>query len=235
VPKLKYPPIAPGCRYGRLTAISEMLPKMHPTRNTNQRIGIWKCLCECGTTVNVLEYGLKSGRAQSCGCIRRGLAAAIGAANVTHGESRRHEISSAEYRSWNSMKGRVLNPKNSRYESYKEMGVTISERWLRYENFLADMGRKPGPNYSIDRIDNGLGYVKENCRWATRKQQCRNTRRNRWITLNGTTLTMAEWAERSGIPSRRIEDRLDRLGWSVDEALTTPVNRNRRYLYPPRH
>lgn len=77
------------------------------------------------------------------------------------------------------------------------------------------------PHLEIDRIDNNKGYSKENCQWATRKQQTNNHRRNRRLTHGGITLTMAQWAERLGVPADRIKDRL-KLGWSVSGALTAP-------------
>ena len=91
-------------------------------------------------------------------------------------------------------------------------------RWRRFEHFLADMGRRPSPRHSLDRVNNDRGYSKVNCRWATPKEQARNKRNNRVLRCRGEALTLSEWAERTGITRRALESRL-RRGWSVKAAL----------------
>jgi hypothetical protein len=96
--------------------------------------------------------------------------------NTIHGESRPSDVSS-EYNCWTSMNARCSNPKHSAYKNYGGRGITVCRRWREsYEAFLADMGRKPGPEYSIDRVDNDKGYSKANCRWATIMEQRHNRR-----------------------------------------------------------
>jgi len=97
----------------------------------------------------------------------------------------------------------------------------VCERWLKFENFLEDMG-EPEQGMTIDRADNEGNYEPGNCRWATRKQQGRNTRANRRLTHNGQTLCLAEWAERTGILYQTIHKRICSYGWTVERALTTP-------------
>jgi hypothetical protein len=138
---------------------------------------------------------------------------------LSHGESRGK--TTREYNTWNGMRARCLTPTSARYADYGGRGITVCQRWMVYENFLADMGRKPTPDHSLDRIDNDKGYEPGNCRWATRKEQCRNRRSGRLLTLRGETLTVAEWAERSGVDERRVRDRLGD-GWDADEAVFTP-------------
>jgi hypothetical protein len=92
-----------------------------------------------------------------------------GGNNKTHGEAH----VTAEYRIWQAMKNRCLNPATQDYSYYGGRGVTIDPRWMRYENFLADMGRRP-TGYTLERVDNNLGYSKGNCIWATRTTQSRN-------------------------------------------------------------
>jgi hypothetical protein len=101
----------------------------------------------------------------------------------------------------------------------------MCDRWRNsFENFYADMGSRPGSEYSIDRIDNDGNYEPDNCRWATCAVQNRNRRTNVRITLDGVSLTLVEWAERTGINRRTIQYRITRSGWSVERALTEPVN-----------
>lgn len=119
------------------------------------------------------------------------------------------------------MKDRCLNPSHDSYGHYGAKGVTICERWLIFENFLADMGERPAGRYSIDRIDNSRGYEPGNCRWATLKQQNENRRSNRLLTHDGLTLTLTDWAKRLGLSKQAISARL-RAGWPVDRALAQP-------------
>lgn len=131
-----------------------------------------------------------------------------------------------EYNSWVNLTQRCTNENYRNYHGYGGRGITVCDSWRQsFETFLADMGSKPSPKHSIDRIDNSKGYCKENCRWATQQQQCRNTRRNNLITFDGDTKCVSEWAEVTGLSRKNIERRLG-LGWSVDRTLTTPVRRD---------
>lgn len=111
-----------------------------------------------------------------------------------HGEAGgKHFTRTAEYAAWTEMRKRVLNPRHKSYENYGGRGIGICQRWLDcYEHFLADMGRKPSPQHSLDRIDNDADYGQDNCRWATRSEQAKNRRRSAytgWTTIprrNGT-------------------------------------------------
>ncbi len=117
------------------------------------------------------------------------------------------------YRAWLNMRYRCLSPSNKDYPSYGGRGITICERWDSYKSFLADMGECP-PGLQLDRIDNEKGYSLNNCRWATRREQANNTRRNRWVTVDGRTQTIAQWARELNVPYGRIYDRL-RIGADV--------------------
>ena len=116
------------------------------------------------------------------------------------------------------MIARCYNPNNAAYNRYGGRGITVCKRWRKFENFLADMGNRPSSKYSIDRIDNSGNYTRENCKWSTMKEQCRNRRNNRLLTLNGETHCVAEWVDIVGIRSDTIRARLKR-GWSVERAL----------------
>ncbi|MCK8648854.1 hypothetical protein M1M06_07325 [Ralstonia insidiosa] len=127
------------------------------------------------------------------------------------------------YRIWAQMKGRCTNPNNTSYPRYGGRGITVCERWMTYEGFLADMGHPPAGT-TLDRIDNSLGYSPENCRWATWTQQQRNKRSNVFITHAGETLCIAEWAEKSGITSSTLRKRL-RDGWAFTDAISLPIEK----------
>mgnify|MGYP001126284163 CR=1 FL=1 len=139
------------------------------------------------------------------------------------GTPKRGESRSPEYRAWQTMRLRCTDPSNAAFPSYGGRGITICDRWMQSVSaFIEDMGRKPTPLHEIDRIDNDRGYEPSNCRWATRKENSRNRRSSRILTVNGETLTVAEWAERSGISHSTITKRLA-AGWSEERAVQTPV------------
>lgn len=127
------------------------------------------------------------------------------------------------YHSWSGMKARCLNPSNKRWADYGGRGIRVCERWMSFDNFLADMGEKL-PGTSIDRIDMHGNYEPGNCRWTTPKRQARNRRDNRLMSLNGVTKTLADWAEELGIAPTTLQYRRER-GWSDKDVLTRPVLR----------
>lgn len=174
----------------------------------------WRCRCDCGGTASVRVTALRKGAQVSCGCWRRERPAP----NRTHGRTL-----TPEYRSWRAMKRRCLNPAASQYAYYGGRGITVCDRWRdSFEAFLADMGPKPGPAYSLDRHPDPDGpYAPGNCRWATQGEQVKNSRAVRWLIHDGVTDNVAGWARRVGLPARLIALRLSR-DWTVARALTTP-------------
>jgi hypothetical protein len=123
-----------------------------------------------------------------------------------------------EERSYQAMLQRCYNPRCAEFKNYGGRGLRVCDRWIgSFELFYEDMGVRPAQT-SIDRIDNDDGYYKENCRWASQKQQCRNTRRNSIVEYDGITKTVVEWSEETGIAQNTITYRL-RRGWSTGEAL----------------
>ena len=125
------------------------------------------------------------------------------------------------YRSWESMKQRCLNPAASGFKNYGGRGISVCDRWLSFENFLADMGPPPSPSHSIERKDNDGDYEPKNCRWATKKEQSRNYSQNVVIKRDGVSLCVTDWAIKFDLNPVLVFQRI-RRGWSFDDALSTP-------------
>lgn len=148
--------------------------------------------------------------------------------SALHGHTT-HTGSSPTYKSWHTMKQRCTNPRNPQYKDYGGRGITLDPRWEKFSCFLADMGVRP-EGTTLDRIDNNLGYGPSNCRWVSRKLQQRNRRTNRWITHNGETKLLTDWATQLGIRPHTLSSRLDVYGWSIEKALTKPKMRRGQYM-----
>lgn len=182
----------------------------------------WLCRCQCGVERHIFTGNLSKGHSNSCGCLRDELATEN---KTTHGKT-----GSPEYRVWAGIKRRCLNPNDRSYARYGEQGVTICDRWRdSFECFLSDIGTRPTPEHSIDRVDNDKGYAPDNCRWATRVEQARNKRTNRRITCNNRTKTLSEWSQELGICHATIQYRL-RAGWDIETALNLPPKLGRNKL-----
>jgi hypothetical protein len=123
---------------------------------------------------------------------------------------------------WTGIKTRCYNPNEKIYPYYGGRGIRLCERWHNFVAFESDMGPRPSPKHSIDRIDNNGDYTPENCRWATRLEQSGNRRNNIQLTHNGETHHVKEWARRVGLTYETLLVRVKR-GWSTDKALTTPA------------
>jgi hypothetical protein len=190
---------SPGQRYGRWLTLS------------HHEGSYWLCRCDCGTTKPVNGSNLRSGASKSCGC--RG---------YKHGKT-----GSPEHKAWRHMRYRCHDPKHAAYHYYGERGISVCARWRHsFSNFYEDMGPRPSPKHSLDRIDNDGDYAPENCRWATSQAQGRNRRSAKPITFRGKTLPRREWSRITGIPMTTLSRRL-RRGWSVHDALT--VQPDQRY------
>ncbi len=131
------------------------------------------------------------------------------------------QVYRAEWHSWRSMIQRC-SPGSVDFPYYGARGITVCEQWRHsFATFFADMGLRPTPQHSLDRIDNNGNYEPGNCRWATRTEQMRNTRGVRLLTHDGLTLPVSVWSEKTGISQYTINSRLNLLGWSADRTLTT--------------
>lgn len=186
----------------------------------------WRCQCQCGNFKSVRTSHLVYGKIQSCGCLRDQQSRERALAGVPRknfdGRSR-----TPEYSIFLAIRQRCNNPNNTFYHYYGGRGIKICDRWSTFDAFIADMGRKPDPKSTIDRIDTNGDYTPENCRWVSRKVQQNNCRNNRRLTFNGITKTIAEWSQELGIHRNTIDARLLN-GWSVQEALTIPILRRSR-------
>ncbi len=187
----------------------------------------WRCECKCGKKIEVVRDGLTTGHTKSCGCYKsvkcKESAVEAGKLTKTHGE---RYNPTPEYIAWKGMKARCHNPKHPTYERHGARGITVCQRWREsYKAFLADMGRKPTSAHTLDRIDNDGNYEPGNCRWATMKEQMRNMKSNRWIAIDGERKILADWLRHYGIAHRTFYNRVNRTGWSIKKALTTPVDK----------
>lgn len=209
--------IQAGARFGRLTVLQEA-----PFRpgNPNRR---WECKCDCGATTFAYACLLKVGRKVDCG------------QHVKHAprSPRKHMLSrdpvyASVYKVWENIRARCYNPEHRSYLDYGGRGITVCERWLSGDGnkhgaacLAEDMGPRPSPGHSIERKDNSKGYEPGNCIWATRQEQARNKRSNRFIQFGGRNQTLIAWAQELGISQHTISTRLSR-GWSLENALSAP-------------
>lgn len=179
-----------------------------------ERCGIFKCP-HCFNYFEATVSNVKLGKTKSCGCLYLKSRKEI---NKKHGLTY-----SIECRIWNGMKSRCNNLKDVRYGG---RGITVCDRWLGengFLNFLEDMGHRPSNLYSIERKDNDKGYSKENCMWATKKEQSLNRRSNIKIEYNGQCNALSEWAKELNLPYQTLLNRINKK-WDIKDAFTTPVN-----------
>lgn len=195
-----------GQKIGRLT-VGEPIRGGHEVK--------WRCTCECGTNLEVVGHLLRSGDTRSCGCLRKEVTATLGRSLATH---RMRDL--PEYGIWSSMKNRCTNPGNPNFVSWGGRGIEVCKRWQFFENFYADMGPRPSPKHSIDRINNDGHYEPSNCRWGTPDQQNSNRRTSRIIEFRGRRQSLAQWAREIGLKPQALFMRL--RVWDVERALTTP-------------
>jgi hypothetical protein len=169
-----------GQRFGRLTAV-RFSHKQEP------RYHYWLFKCECGQKKVIRKAHVTANKILSCGCYSQDRKDAMKIGAIT-----RNPI----YNTWEAMKARCLNNNNPAYHHYGGRGIKVCDRWIdSFPNFFEDMGQRPSNKHSLDRIDNNGNYEPSNCRWATRREQARNTRFNNLVTINSVTKCVSEWAE----------------------------------------
>lgn len=196
-----------GDKYGLWTVASEAFSIGHGLAVL--------CRCCCGNLRRVVCSELRRGKSTNCGCQPR---------HQTHGHTVRRR-QSLTYSSWCAMRTRCTDPFHKWYPNYGGAGVTVCEKWLdSFDAFLADMGERPSSAHSLDRIDNSKGYDPSNCKWSTRPEQRRNSRRTINVTIDGKTQCLTDWCRETGIKFGTAYDRIKK-GWDPAKAVLSPVSR----------
>lgn len=206
--------ICVGDKYNHFTVLEVK------SKKDSNGLYVHKCQCDCeDKTIRYLTtQNLVKGKPKSCGCAN------------PHKTKIKHTGELRMYSIWGNMRSRCNNKNNRDYDIYGGRGIKCL--WKTFEAFKEDMydsyiehTKKYGEeNTTIDRIDSNKDYCKDNCRWATWKEQANNTSRNRYLTdIDGTTHTMAEWARIKGINYSALRTRINRQGWSDIEALNKPI------------
>lgn len=192
-----------GQTFNRWTVISFV--------ETKKRQRWWLCECECGNQGIVPTSSLRKNISQSCGCLRVDMVK-----KGKHGQSR-HPL----YHTWANMMLRCYKETDRGFHRYGGRGITVCDRWHSLLAFIEDMGERPSPQHSIDRINNNGNYCPENCRWATKLEQAENRRTTILHTLNGESRSVPDWARQYNVPRHRVYQRL-KYGWTLLDALTRP-------------
>jgi hypothetical protein len=182
-------------RFGRLAIITSVN-------------GGWLCKCDCGTEKVVSGSHLRSGAIVSCGCFH---------AEQQKKPTKHGKRQSRIYIIWLNMIQRCTNKNNSGFVNYGARGIVVCDDWRNFENFYADMGDPPR-DMSIDRIDNDKGYSKDNCRWATVKQQAQNKRTTFFVEIDGETKSLTKWCSDLDLNYWTVYSRI-RRGVSAAEAM----------------
>lgn len=206
-------PILPGEVFERLTVIGQADPKL---KKDGYKIYRVSCRCSCGNEVIVYESKLRFGTTRSCGClqIERSIK---NLPPATHGMTRKNRPRSRTYTCWVSMLARCNNPNTTGFPNYGGRGITVCERWTKFENFLADMGEVP-PGLTLDRVRSEGNYEPGNCQWADWDAQENNRRNNRRVVVKGRNFTIAQASRFLGVDGTTIGNRAKRLGISHQEA-----------------
>lgn len=176
----------------------------------------WLCRCDCGREKVIAGRHLVDKTTRGCGCL-------------AYENSKKHGMSGTpEYAAWKRMIKRCQDPNDHNFSKYGARGIKVCRRWrVSFESFYEDMGPRPSPIYSLDRIDNNKGYSPDNCRWATRTEQANNRTSNRIVTFSDKTQTVTQWAREVHLNPKAIQRRLA-AGWSIEDTLTTPVKKRRK-------
>ena len=196
-----------GQTFDRLTVIR---------RNGSTRDGkaLWECSCECGKMVIVCGKELRNEHTKSCGCLRKDKASEC---HITHGKT-----NTKLFLVWQEMRKRCYNKNNKDYKDYGGRGITVCAEWLGDFQAFYDWSMANGyrENLTIERINTNGNYEPTNCKWATLKEQCNNRRSNNYITYNGKTQTLQQWADEYGIARSTLSSRIYKLHWNIEKALT---------------
>ena len=205
-----------GKKYNRLTLV-------RPAYKKGTR-WIWECLCDCGNITFLESYAVKSGHTKSCGCL---YLETRGKTRLVHGGCK--ELASL-YHIWENMKARCFNPKSANYSHYGARGITVCDEWR--QDFQSFINWSVANNYeyglSIERLNVDGNYEPTNCKWIPRNAQGRNKRNSRRVIVDGEEVSLSEY-----FYSQKAEESIDyynfscriSLGWTLEKALSTPVNK----------
>lgn len=182
----------------------------------------WKCLCDCGNMTSVKSGNLKSGMVKSCGCLMHQNEKA-----KTHGMSK-----SKIYRVWAAMKARCYNTKTAAYKDYGGRGIQMCDEWKdsseKFMSWALANGYKE--SLTIERINNDSDYCPENCTWISLQEQSKNRRSCHRITYNNKTQNLVQWCEELNLPYKHIHNRISKLGWSFERAISEPCHTEKRNI-----
>lgn len=168
----------------------------------------WLFTCDCGNTIELFQSQVLAGSYKSCGCLKKEVE--VGAT--------KHPL----YHLWNGMKARCNYPSHIGYKTYGGRGIKVCDRWMNsFEAFVTDMGPRPS-GATLDREDSNKDYEPNNCRWATRREQAENTRRNQYLEANGERLTISQWSRKLGVRQQTLHRRRHR-GWTDEAIINTPI------------
>lgn len=202
-----------GKRFGKLTVVS--FDHRKGTR------AYWKCVCDCGGNRIVGIDHLKNGDIVDCGCVNRKKNPPI---HSKHGMSY-----TRLYTIWALMKARCVNQNRKEYPRYGGRGIKLVDEWLEFQPFMEwAIGSGYSDELTLDRKDNDGNYTPDNCRWVTRLVQAYNKSNNRYITHNGETKTICQWAKEYNISYNVLKKRLDDLGWDFGKAISEPPKKMKK-------
>jgi hypothetical protein len=191
-----------GLRYGNWTVLAEAGRCPPGSKNPKGQRRLL-CVCDCGVQKDVAYGPLTRGDSKSCGCLRRYVSSTI---NKTHGKTK-----TPEYRIWAGIKTRCFNQADSTYLRYGARGISMCRRWAEsFDAFFADMGPRPDPALSIERLDNDGDYEPGNCVWASDLEQANNRRSTVRYPFNGEMKTAREIATATGLGFEFLRHRLQR-------------------------
>lgn len=202
-----------GKRFGKLTVVS--FNSMRGTRS------YWNCVCDCGNEKVVSSDHMKNGDIVSCGCIQR---LTLPPVNKKHGMS-----NTRLYTIWSLMKYRCCNSSRREYKRYGGRGIKVCDEWMKFKSFMEwSIANGYSDDLTLDRIDNDGDYAPSNCRWVSMQVQAFNKSTNRYITHNGQTKTITQWASDSNMPYYVLKKRIDVLHWDFERAISEPPRKMKK-------
>lgn len=204
------PPL--DAKFGRLTVTGEV----HVTSSKGVGRWDWTCICDCGKALSVRKRAVQTGHTTSCGCFH---SERVAGNNYRHGLSR-----TAIYGIWIGMWTRCTKPGHDSYPDYGGRGITICDRWKVFTNFAADMGPRPSPRHSLDRMNNDGNYEPSNCRWATPKQQANNTRWSKAKSVKRATNIKEKSMTEEQFVEKRRQLQVARQKWKGNRPMTSRLS-----------